>query len=55
MAIKQEKLLKNRRREWKDKLVNDFNLESKDLAEHIGCDAEYNYQVNKGCFESSKT
>ena len=41
VAIQREKQLKNWKREWKDKLVNDFNPEWKDLAEDIGCDAEY--------------
>lgn len=41
VAIKREKQLKNWKREWKDKLINDFNPEWKDMAEEIGCDAEY--------------
>lgn len=41
VAIKREKQLKSWKREWKDKLVNDFNPDWKDLAEDIGCDAEY--------------
>lgn len=41
VAIKREKQLKNWKREWKDKLVNDFNPEWRDMAEEIGCDAEY--------------
>jgi len=35
-AISREKQLKNWKREWKDKLVNDFNSEWKDLSEEIG-------------------
>ena len=35
-AISREKQLKNWKREWKNKLVNDFNLEWKDLSEEIG-------------------
>ena len=41
VAIRREKQLKNWKREWKDKLINDFNPAWKDLAEEIGCDAEY--------------
>ena len=51
MAIQREKHLKNWKREWKDKLVNDFNPEWKDLAEDIGCDAEYIQDV-KDAYES---
>ena len=35
-AIAREKQLKNWKREWKNKLVNDFNSEWKDLSEEIG-------------------
>jgi len=35
-AISREKQLKNWKREWKNKLVNDFNPEWKDLSEEIG-------------------
>ena len=41
VAIQREKQLKNWKRAWKDKLVNDFNPEWKDMAGEIGCDAEY--------------
>lgn len=50
VAIQREKQLKNWKREWKDKLVNDFNPEWKDLAEDIGCDAEY-IQAVKDAYE----
>ena len=35
-AIAREKQLKNWKREWKNKLINDFNPEWKDLSEGIG-------------------
>ncbi len=41
LGIHREKQLKRWRREWKEKLINDFNPEWKDLAEDIGVDAEY--------------
>lgn len=50
LAIQREKQLKNWKREWKDKLINDFNPEWKDLAEDIGCDAEY-IQAVKEAYE----
>ena len=34
-AIVREKQLKNWKREWKNKLINDFNPEWKDLSEEI--------------------
>ena len=40
-AIVREKQLKNWKREWKNKLINDFNPEWKDLSEEIGVDNEY--------------
>ena len=40
-AIAREKQLKNWKREWKNKLVNDFNPQWKDLSEEIGIDKEY--------------
>jgi len=40
-AIAREKQLKNWKREWKNKLINDSNPEWKDLSEEIGIDAEY--------------
>ena len=50
LAIKREKQLKNWKREWKDKLINDFNPEWKDLSADIGCDAEY-IQAVKEAYE----
>ena len=49
-AVSREKQLKNWKREWKNKLINDFNPEWKDLSKEIGVDeafieavkAEYN-------------
>ena len=41
VAIQREKQLKKWRREWKDKLINDFNPEWKDLSADIGLDDEY--------------
>ena len=40
-GIHREKQLKKWHIAWKVKLINDFNPEWKDLAEDIGCDAEY--------------
>lgn len=40
-AVHREKQLKKWHRDWKIKLINDFNPEWKDMAEEIGCDAEY--------------
>lgn len=40
-GIHREKQLKKWHRDWKEKLINDFNPNWKDLAEDIGCDAEY--------------
>ena len=40
-AIAREKQLKNWKREWKNKLIDDFNSEWKDLSEEIGIDEEY--------------
>jgi len=40
-AIAREKQLKNWKREWKDKLINDFNSEWKDLSEEIGVNEDY--------------
>ena len=53
VAIQREKQLKNWKREWKDKLVNDFNPEWKDLAEDIGCDAEY-IQAVKDAYDNGQ-
>ena len=46
VAIAREKQLKNWKREWKNKLINDFNPEWKDLSEQIG--------VNNECIEAVK-
>lgn len=40
-SIHREKQLKKWHRDWKEKLINDFNPEWQDLSESIGCDAEY--------------
>lgn len=49
VAIQREKQLKRWKREWKDKLINDFNPEWKDLSEDIGLDAEYIQAVKNAC------
>ena len=53
VAIQREKQLKRWKREWKDKLINDFNPEWKDLSEDIGLDAEY-IQVVKNAYDSGR-
>lgn len=53
VAIQREKQLKNWKREWKDKLINDFNPEWKDMAEEIGCDAEY-IQAVKDAYDNGQ-
>ncbi|MDR3345844.1 MAG: GIY-YIG nuclease family protein, partial [Campylobacteraceae bacterium] len=40
-AITREKQLKNWKREWKNKLVDDFNPEWNDLSQEIGVTNEY--------------
>ena len=40
-AIAREKQLKNWKREWKNKLINEFNPEWKDLSEEIGINNDY--------------
>lgn len=40
-SIHREKQLKKWHRDWKEKLINDFNPGWKDLAEEIGCNADY--------------
>ena len=40
-GVHREKQLKKWHRDWKERLINDFNPEWKDLAEAIGVDAEY--------------
>jgi putative endonuclease len=47
-AIAREKQLKNWKREWKNKLVNDFNPEWEDLSDEIGVDNEYLKAVKEG-------
>jgi len=55
-AIAREKQLKNWKREWKNKLITDFNSDWKDLSEEIGIDEEYIEAVksayNKDCGSS---
>lgn len=53
VAIKREKQLKNWKREWKDKLINDFNPEWKDLAEDIDCNADY-IQAVKDAYDNGQ-
>ncbi len=52
-GIHREKQLKRWRREWKEKLINDFNPEWKDLAENIGADAEY-IQAVKDAYDNGQ-
>ena len=40
-AIAREKQIKNWKREWKNKLINDFNPEWKDLSKDVGIEEEY--------------
>ena len=40
-AIAREKQLKNWKREWKNKLINDINPEWRDLSEEIGINEDY--------------
>ena len=49
-AIHREKQLKKWHRDWKEKLINDFNPGWRDLAEDIGTDAEY-IQAVKDAYE----
>ena len=51
VGIHREKQLKGWHRGWKDKLINDFNPEWKDLAEDIGVDPEY-IQAVKDAYDS---
>ena len=53
VAIQREKQLKRWKREWKDKLINDFNPEWKDLSGDIGLDAEY-IQAVKNAYDSGR-
>ena len=52
-AIRRESQLKNWRREWKEKLVRDFNPEWMDLAEDVGVDEEY-IQAVKEAYENGQ-
>ena len=52
-GILREKQLKKWHREWKEKLINDFNPEWNDLAESIGVDAEY-IQAVKDAYENGQ-
>jgi putative endonuclease len=47
-AIAREKQLKNWKREWKNKLVNDCNPEWEDLSEGVGIRNEYVESVRFG-------
>ena len=49
-GIHREKQLKKWHRDWKEKLIYDFNPGWKDLAESIGVDAEY-LQAVKSAYE----
>ena len=53
MAIGREKQLKKWHRDWKEKLINDFNPEWKDLAEDIGVNEEY-IQAVKDAYENGQ-
>ena len=49
-AIHREKQLKRWHRDWKEKLINDFNPEWKDLTEDIGVDEDF-IQAVKEAYE----
>ena len=53
VGIHREKQLKKWHRDWKEKLINDFNPEWKDLAEDIGVDAEY-IQAVKDAYDNGQ-
>ena len=53
VAIHREKQLKKWHRDWKEKVITDFNLEWKDLAEAVGVDAEYIHAV-KDAYENGQ-
>ena len=53
VAIRREKQLKKWRREWKDKLINDFNPKWRDMAEEIGVDDEY-IQAVKDAYDNGQ-
>ena len=50
VAIRREKQLKKWHRDWKEKLIKDFNPEWRDLAEDVGADEEY-IQAVKEAYE----
>ena len=52
-GIRREKQLKKWRREWKEKLINDFNPEWRDLSEDIGVNAEY-IQAVKNAYDNGQ-
>ena len=52
-GIRREKQLKKWRREWKEKLIRDFNPEWKDLTEEIGLTDEY-IQAVKEAYETGQ-
>lgn len=52
-SIHREKQLKKWHRDWKEKLINDFNPEWQDLSESIGCDAEYIQSV-KAAYDTAQ-
>lgn len=45
VAIRREKQIKKWHREWKERLISDFNPEWRDLTEDIGVDEEYMQSV----------
>lgn len=53
VGIHREKQLKKWHREWKEKLINDFNPDWKDLAVDIGVDAEY-IQAVKDAYDNGQ-
>ena len=53
VGIHREKQLKKWHRDWKEKLINDFNPEWKDLAEDIGVDAEF-IQAVKDAYDNGQ-
>lgn len=52
-GIHREKQLKKWHRDWKEKLINDFNPEWKDLAEDVGVDADY-IQAVKDAYDNGQ-
>ena len=57
-GIHREKQLKKWHREWKEKLIDDFNPEWEDLAYSIGLDEEYMQSVkdayDQGAYDEKK-